>query len=92
MKQYLIHHNSPRPEPKKAELKTMPFGKFKGWRFEDIPESYLIKVADDFDRDRLGVLPDDRFKFRVPVEVREKAREELKRRGWRKKGERWLQG
>lgn len=89
MKQYLIQHNAPRPEQEKAEIRTMPFGKFKGWRFEDVPESYLIKVSDDFDRDRPGVMPDQRFSFRVPLEVRERAREELKRRGWRKKGQRW---
>lgn len=29
------------------------------------------------------------FQFKVPLEVRERAREELKRRGWTRKGTRW---
>jgi hypothetical protein len=32
------------------------------------------------------------FQFKVPLEVRERAREELKKRGWRKKGSRWEYG
>jgi len=92
MKQYLIKHDQPPREIPKPKLERLAFGKYKGYRFEDVPESYLIKLCDDFNRDQIGIMPDQRFQFKVPLEVRERAREELKRRGWRKKGSRWEYG
>jgi hypothetical protein len=91
MKTYLIKHDSdtPRRETPKVELKVMPFGKFKGWSWDRVPSDYLQAVSDNFYRDRPGIMPDQRFNFRVPIEVQVKAREELKRRGYKKRGERW---
>jgi hypothetical protein len=87
VKQYLIHHDQPPREIPKLDRLT--FGKFKGYRYEDVVDSYLLKLADDFNRDQIGIMPDQRFQFKVPLEVRERAREELKRRGWTRKGTRW---
>lgn len=91
MKQYLIKHDQPPRETPKPTLDRLTFGKFKGYRYEDVPESYLCRLADDFDRDKIGVMPDQRFNWKVPLEVRERAREELKKRGWSKHGSRWQQ-
>jgi hypothetical protein len=91
MKQYLIKHDSdtPRRETPKAEITVMPFGKYKGRPWDYIPDSYLQGLANDFNRDRPGIMPDQRFTFRVPIEVQIRAREELKRRGYKKQGSRW---
>jgi len=66
------------------------FGKYKGQDTGNVPDSYLMALADDFNRDKIGVMPDQRFKFKVPIEVRMAAREELRRRGYKKQGSRWI--
>lgn len=88
MKQYLIKHDTP-PQEHRELLLVMPFGKYKGRVWDQVPDDYLILLADDFNRDKPGVLPDDRFKFKVPLNVREKARDVLKQRGYKKHGSRW---
>lgn len=92
MRQYLIKHNSSEPQRdiQKTNVQVMPFGKYKGCCWDLIPLDYLILVADDFNRDRPGVMPDQRFKYRVSLEVRERAREELKERGYKRQGQRWV--
>ena len=93
MKIYKLHstrNTSETPSPTASNLSTMPFGKFKGQRIDSLPDNYLIMLADDFNRDKPGVLPDNRFNFKVPLEIREKAREVLKKRGYSKRGERWV--
>jgi uncharacterized protein (DUF3820 family) len=72
-----------------ANPSVMPFGKYKGQPIDTIPDRYIIMLADDFGQDNQGILPDNRFNFKVPLEIREKAREALKKRGYRKKGSRW---
>jgi hypothetical protein len=66
------------------------FGKYKGQDTGNMPDNYLMQVADDFNRDRIGVMPDQRFEFKVPIEVRMAAREELRRRNYKKQGTRWI--
>jgi hypothetical protein len=66
------------------------FGKFRGQDTRNVPDNYLIALANDFNRDWIRVMPDERFKFKVPIEVRMEAREELKRRGYKKQGSRWI--
>lgn len=68
----------------------LQFGKYKGQDTGNVPDDYLMQVADDFNRDRIGVMPDERFKFKVPIEVRMAAREELRRKGYKKQGTRWV--
>ncbi len=88
MKIYKLKKTDRLSEPS-ANLSIMPFGKYKGQHIDTIPDRYIIMLADDFGQDNQGILPDNRFNFKVPLEIREKAREELKKRGYKKKGSRW---
>jgi len=89
MKIYKLRKTGEKKEDVPASPDNMPFGKYKGQRIDTLPDNYLIMLADDFRRNRPGVLPDQKFTFRVPPDIIEKARIVLKRRGYSKKGTRW---
>ena len=89
MKIYKLHNTGGKKEDTPASPDNMPFGKYKGQRIDTLPDNYLIMLADDFKRDRPGVPPGRKFTFKVPLDIIEKARKVLDKRGYRKKGTRW---
>lgn len=69
----------------------IPFKRYRGKRVSDpeVDSHYLIMLANDFNSDA-NVLPWEAFPVKVPFELRMAARAELERRGYSKKGSRWV--
>ncbi len=67
----------------------MPWGKYKGQRLWELPDSYLMGLENGFQHFKWGKLPAGQ-KFKVSLEIQNLARQVLKARGYKKKGERWL--
>jgi hypothetical protein len=90
MKTYSLHKDKSRasdPAQTISVPEEMPWGKYKGVRFDRMTdENYLMWLADD--PDRMASVGQRKYPP-VPLQLRVAAREELKRRGYRKFGSRW---
>ncbi len=66
------------------------FGKCKGMKIRQCTSSYLISLVEKTSRDLKWSKPWDEGKgFKIPNEIEEEMRIILKKRGWKKQGERW---
>ena len=90
MKVYSLHkEKSKAAEPVQSISvpEEMPWGKYKGVRFDQMTdEKYLMWLADD--PAIMAGIGQKKYPP-VPLQLRVAAREELKRRGYRKAGSRW---
>jgi len=98
MKTYHLNKSKPdRPvaePPRVPVLNTrafrMPWGRYIGQFLWGLSDQYLMDLESGFSRQRWGKPPNDQ-KFKVAPEIMLMAREALKARGLKKKGERWIQ-
>lgn len=70
----------------------IPFGAYRGHEFTDlaVPPRYLIWMADFSEKQQVCGKPFDTGGFTVSPQMQLAAREELQRRGWTRRGLRWL--
>ncbi len=97
MKAY--HLNKPKPDHPVTESPSipilnartyrMPWGRYRTQLLWTLPDQYLMDLESGFSRQKWGKPPDDQ-KFKVSLEIMEMAREALKARGVKKRGERWI--
>lgn len=68
----------------------LPFGKFKGLRLCEVPDSYLIWITNKDQYDQIYGDPWEKSRFKIDMELDREARAELNKRGFKRHGLRWV--
>ncbi len=68
---------------------TLTFGVWKGHELSTVPDGYLTWITNSDLSNQLFGDPWGRDKFRIDDKVQLAAREELQRRGYKRKGMHW---